>query len=104
MLSHGVTLSLRTWRKQLDALPAAGFEAIAYDHRGHGRSGMGDGGPAVDGQRFSLDQVAEGARQEQYGIGNVLRGQHPFAHHGFVLAGREHVVGVGDVSCGICFD
>ena len=33
VLSHGVTLSVRTWFDQLEALPRAGFRTIAFDHR-----------------------------------------------------------------------
>ena len=35
---HGVTLSSRVWAKQFESLPAAGFRAVAFDHRGHGES------------------------------------------------------------------
>lgn len=48
VLSHGVTLSIRTWFYQLEALPDAGFRAIAFDHRGHGESVLGDTGHSVD--------------------------------------------------------
>src|SRR6185436_20819845 len=34
VFAHGVTNSSRTWFHQLDELPASGFRAIAYDHRG----------------------------------------------------------------------
>ena len=39
VLSHGVTLSVRTWFHQLELLPKEGFRTIAFDHRGHGRVG-----------------------------------------------------------------
>jgi pimeloyl-ACP methyl ester carboxylesterase len=48
LLSHGVTLSVRTWVKQMESLPAAGFQAIAFDHRGHGASTIGTGGHTLD--------------------------------------------------------
>ena len=48
MLSHGVTLSNRTWVKQFEALPGQGFRVIAFDHRGHGDSEAGSGGHSVD--------------------------------------------------------
>ena len=48
VLSHGVTLSVRTWLRQLEALPRAGFRTIAFDHRGHGGSVLGDAGHSVD--------------------------------------------------------
>lgn len=47
LFSHGVTLSSRTWAKQFEALPEAGFRVIAFDHRGHGASQLGEHGHAV---------------------------------------------------------
>jgi non-heme chloroperoxidase len=55
VLSHGVTLSVRTWFHQLELLPKDGFRAVAYDHRGHGDSVLGDAG-------HSLDALAEDVR------------------------------------------
>lgn len=52
VLSHGVTLSVRTWFHQLELLPKDGFRAIAFDHRGHGESVLGEAG-------HSLDNLAE---------------------------------------------
>jgi pimeloyl-ACP methyl ester carboxylesterase len=52
VLSHGVTLSVRTWFHQLEALPKEGFRTIAFDHRGHGQSVLGDAG-------HSLENLAE---------------------------------------------
>jgi non-heme chloroperoxidase len=48
VLSHGVTLSNRTWVKQFEALPGQGFRVVAFDHRGHGDSDLGTGGHSVD--------------------------------------------------------
>lgn len=48
MLSHGVTLSVRTWFHQLELLPKEGYRAIAYDHRGHGESVLGEAGHSLD--------------------------------------------------------
>lgn len=59
VLSHGVTLSIRTWVKQLEALPRQGFEVVAYDHRGHGSSVLGTGGHAVDHLGADLAAVLE---------------------------------------------
>jgi non-heme chloroperoxidase len=59
VLSHGVTLSVRTWVKQLAALPAAGFEAVAYDHRGHGASPAAGSGHAVEHLGDDLRAVLE---------------------------------------------
>ncbi len=47
VLSHGVTLSIRTWIRQLQTFPAAGFRTIAFDHRGHGLSRAGNSGFSV---------------------------------------------------------
>ncbi len=47
VLAHGVTLSVRTWVRQLDALPRAGLRVIAYDQRGHGGSELGQTGHSV---------------------------------------------------------
>ena len=35
VLSHGVTLSVRTWFHQLEELPKEGFRTIAFDHRAY---------------------------------------------------------------------
>jgi len=48
VLSHGVTLSVRTWFHQLESLPQAGLRVIAFDHRGHGQSLLGDEGHSVE--------------------------------------------------------
>jgi pimeloyl-ACP methyl ester carboxylesterase len=48
VMSHGVTLSVRTWFYQLEHLPREGFRAIAFDHRGHGESVLGDSGHSID--------------------------------------------------------
>jgi pimeloyl-ACP methyl ester carboxylesterase len=48
VLIHGVTLSVRTWVYQLRDLPAAGFDTIAFDQRGHGGSMVGHAGHAVE--------------------------------------------------------
>lgn len=55
VLSHGVTLSVRTWFHQLEALPKEGVRAIAFDHRGHGQSVLGEAG-------HSLENLAEDVR------------------------------------------
>ena len=51
VLAHGITCSLRVWHEQITAL-SRDFRVIAYDHRGHGRSGVP---PAKD---YSLDHLA----------------------------------------------
>lgn len=42
VFSHGYTLSSRIWVLQRRALAKAGFRVIAWDQRGHGRSGLCD--------------------------------------------------------------
>ena len=60
MLSHGVTLSVRTWVKQMESLPAAGFRTIAFDHRGHGDSSIGTDGHTLDTLADDMRCVVEG--------------------------------------------
>ncbi|MCU1430271.1 MAG: putative hydrolase or acyltransferase of alpha/beta superfamily [Actinomycetia bacterium] len=61
VLSHGVTLSVRTWFYQLEALAADGFRVLAFDHRGHGESVLGDSG-------HSIDNLAEDVRSMLVGL------------------------------------
>jgi len=51
VLAHGITCSLHAWREQINDL-SRDFRVIAYDHRGHGRSGV----PAPSA--YSLDHLA----------------------------------------------
>jgi pimeloyl-ACP methyl ester carboxylesterase len=51
VLAHGITCSLKVWHEQINDL-ARDFRVIAYDHRGHGRSGV----PAASA--YSLDHLA----------------------------------------------
>ncbi len=60
VLSHGVTLSVRTWFHQLEELPKEGFRAIAFDHRGHGRSVLGREGHSVENLGRDVKTVLEG--------------------------------------------
>lgn len=59
LLSHGVTLSVRVWAKQLHSLAAAGFRVIAYDHRGHGDSHLGPAGHGLDQIAADLRSIIE---------------------------------------------
>jgi pimeloyl-ACP methyl ester carboxylesterase len=59
LLSHGVTLSVRTWVSQLEQLPADGFEVIAFDHRGHGASTVGSEGHTIDALAWDVRTVLE---------------------------------------------
>jgi pimeloyl-ACP methyl ester carboxylesterase len=60
LFSHGVTLSSRTWAKQFDSMPAAGFRALAFDGRGHGESTVGDTGHSIDNLAADVRSVIEG--------------------------------------------
>jgi pimeloyl-ACP methyl ester carboxylesterase len=60
VLSHGVALSSRTWAYQLDDLPRQGFRAIAFDHRGHGRSEVGETGHSLSNLAADVKSVVEG--------------------------------------------
>lgn len=47
LLFHGFPFTADSWRPQLDA-PPPGFELIAPDHRGFGRSSLGEGPATMD--------------------------------------------------------
>ena len=51
VLAHGITCSLKVWHEQINDLSRE-FRVIAYDHRGHGRSGV----PGV--KAYSLNHLA----------------------------------------------
>ncbi len=51
VLAHGITCSLKVWYEQINDL-SRDHRVIAYDHRGHGRSGV----PAASS--YSLDHLA----------------------------------------------
>lgn len=55
VLAHGITCAIRVWANQISDL-AADYRVIAYDHRGHGRSGV----PPRRGRQssYSLDFLA----------------------------------------------
>ena len=55
VLAHGITCAIRVWANQIADL-ARDYKVIAYDHRGHGRSGV----PALRGRRngYGLDFLA----------------------------------------------
>lgn len=57
VLSHGVTLSVRTWFHQLELLPKDGFRVIAYDHRGHGQSVLGEAGHSLENLAEDINTV-----------------------------------------------
>lgn len=47
VLAHGVTISSRVWVKQFESLPRAGARVVAFDHRGHGESTVGESGHSI---------------------------------------------------------
>jgi len=51
VLAHGITCALRVWHEQINDL-ARDYRVIAYDHRGHGRSGV------PPRAAYSLDHLA----------------------------------------------
>ena len=51
VLAHGITCAIRVWREQIADL-AADHRVIAFDHRGHGRSGVPPRG------HYSLNHLA----------------------------------------------
>ena len=59
VFAHGVTLSSRVWAKQFDAIPDAGFRAVAFDSRGHGESTIGESGHSVDNLADDVRSVLE---------------------------------------------
>lgn len=59
VLSHGLTLSVRTWTLQFETLPAAGFQVVAFDHRGHGRSVVGTTGHTIENLAADFRSVLE---------------------------------------------
>jgi pimeloyl-ACP methyl ester carboxylesterase len=59
LLSHGVTITSRVWVKQFRSLPRDGVEVVAFDHRGHGQSTVGDTGYSVDNLAADMRTVIE---------------------------------------------
>jgi pimeloyl-ACP methyl ester carboxylesterase len=60
VLSHGVTIDSRVWVKQLALLPERGMHVVAYDHRGHGQSSVGETGHSVENLSADVRTVLEG--------------------------------------------
>jgi pimeloyl-ACP methyl ester carboxylesterase len=60
VLSHGVTLSVRTWFHQMELLPKEGFRTIAFDHRGHGKSVLGELGHSLEALANDVRSVVLG--------------------------------------------
>jgi pimeloyl-ACP methyl ester carboxylesterase len=60
VLAHGITCALRVWAYQIAEL-ASDYRVIAFDHRGHGRSGVPSGrhGYSLDHLAADLDAVLD---------------------------------------------
>lgn len=60
VLAHGITCAIRVWAYQIAEL-ARDYRVIAFDHRGHGRSGVPPrrGGYSLDYLAADLDAVLE---------------------------------------------
>ncbi|MDQ2637548.1 MAG: alpha/beta hydrolase, partial [Actinomycetota bacterium] len=59
VLAHGITCALRVWAHQITDL-SRDYRVIAYDHRGHGRSGVPRrGGYSLDHLAADLDSVLD---------------------------------------------
>ena len=88
LFSHGVTLSSRTWAKQFDSIPAAGFRALAFDGRGHGESTVGDTGHSIDNLAADVRSVLEDPRSARRRARGAFDGRdghagvrHPASRH-----------------------
>jgi pimeloyl-ACP methyl ester carboxylesterase len=63
VLAHGITCALRVWHEQINDL-SRDYRVIAYDHRGHGRSGTPPRSDySLDHLAGDLDSVLEAALQ-----------------------------------------
>lgn len=60
LFSHGVTIDSRVWVKQFAALPREGVRVVAFDHRGHGESTVGDTGHSIENLANDVRTVIEG--------------------------------------------
>jgi pimeloyl-ACP methyl ester carboxylesterase len=59
LFSHGVTITSRVWVKQFRSLPREGLQVVAFDHRGHGESTLGDSGHSIDNLAADMRTVLE---------------------------------------------
>jgi len=79
VLCHGITATRRQVLHGSKALPRAGYEAIAYDARGHGRSD-----PAPVGEGYGYPELVgdlERVVAERVGEGRFLLGGHSMGAH-----------------------
>ncbi|HET9730352.1 MAG TPA: alpha/beta fold hydrolase [Acidimicrobiia bacterium] len=96
VLSHGVTLSARVWFHQLDELPKQGFRVIAFDHRGHGDSIVGETGHSLENLAADVRTVLTALDlREAVLVGHSMGG---VAVQGFVIrfpdVAAERVAGI----------
>ncbi len=59
VLSHGVSLGVRTWVKQFGELPGRGYRVVAFDQRGHGPSTEGSDGFSIAAQGHDVAAVLD---------------------------------------------
>jgi len=67
VFTHSLGLSSEIWVRQMIHLADAGYRCLAYDRRGHGRSGVPAGGYDLDTLADDLAQVIDGS-----GAGEVM--------------------------------
>ena len=85
VLAHGITCAIRVWAYQIADL-ATDYRVIAYDHRGHGRSGVPPRAPSLQPQ-LPGRRPRRRARGDA-GPGRTCRHRRPFdGRH------RDHLVG-----------
>jgi len=61
VLAHGITCAIRAWTYQIADLARSGYRVIAFDHRGHGRSGIPRrGGYSLRHLAADVDAVLDG--------------------------------------------
>src|ERR1700745_2481670 len=81
VLTHGITCAIRAWAHQIADL-ATDYRVIAFDHRGHGRSGVPRrGGYSLEHLAADLDSVLEAtlAPRERAGVAGHSMGGIPGA-------------------------
>ena len=88
VLCHGITATRRQVLHGSKALPRAGYEAIAYDARGHGQSD-----PAPVGEGYGYPELVgdlERVVAERVGEGRFLLGGHSMGAHTAVSYALRH--------------
>ncbi|HEY3434681.1 MAG TPA: alpha/beta hydrolase, partial [Solirubrobacterales bacterium] len=88
VLCHGITATRRQVLHGSKALPRAGYEVIAYDARGHGRSD-----PAPVGEGYGYPRLVEDLERviaDRVGEGRFLLGGHSMGAHTAVSYALRH--------------